>query len=161
MKKKILQLVAVFVAALTGQPALAQTEFTVGDFTYQVLEDDPTAVALKQAAATIEGAVVIPSAVENEEEVTYTVKQILGYAFNSTGITSVTIPAQLRLLREPCQHTHRGRRGDSDTQQRLLRHIRLQRRREDRLSGPQPEGQRCRHGLWQQRDERGVRRQRD
>ena len=94
MKKKILQLVAVFVAALTGQPALAQTEFTVGDFTYQVLEDDPTAVALKQAAATIEGAVVIPPAVENEE-VTYTVKQILGYAFSSTGITSVTIPASV------------------------------------------------------------------
>ena len=54
-----------FVLALITSVAIAQTEFTVNDFTYRVL-DDGASVALVGAPAEVAGELVIPPKVADE-----------------------------------------------------------------------------------------------
>jgi len=89
MKKLIFSTVLFFVAIAIG----AQTTFIVGNFTYSVTDEENHKVSIAKAeAATLTGALVIPSSV-TYETVTYAVTSVKESGFNGTGITSVTIPA--------------------------------------------------------------------
>ena len=82
-----------FLFVLTAIAGWAQTTFTQGDFTYTVTDEDAKTVSIAEAeAATLTGAITIPSSV-TYETVTYTVTSIADYGFSSNeGITEVTIP---------------------------------------------------------------------
>ena len=84
-----------FLFVLTAIAGWAQTTFTQGDFTYTVTDEDAKTVSIAKAeAATLTGALVIPTSV-TEAEVTYAVTSVGASGFNGTGITSVTIPASV------------------------------------------------------------------
>ena len=82
-----------FLFVLTAIAGWAQTTFTQGDFTYTVTDEDAKTVSIAKAeAATLTGALVIPTSVSNNA-VTYTVTSIADYGFSSNeDITEVTIP---------------------------------------------------------------------
>ena len=82
-----------FLFVLTAIAGWAQTTFTQGDFTYTVTDEDAKTVSIAKAeAATLTGAVVIPSSV-TYEMVTYTVTSIADNGFYmNEDITEVTIP---------------------------------------------------------------------
>ena len=82
-----------FLFILTAIAGWAQTTFPQGDFTYTVTDEDAKTVSIAEAeAATLTGALVIPSSV-TYETVTYTVTSIADYGFGSNeDITEVTIP---------------------------------------------------------------------
>ncbi len=85
------------IALLTMMPvgAWAQTQFTQGDFTYTVTDEENHKVSIAKAEeVTLTGALVIPSSVTHEA-VTYSVTSVKESGFNGTGITSVTIPASV------------------------------------------------------------------
>ena len=88
--KKLLSLCLLLMTAIAGW---AQTEFTVGNFKYTVTDEDAKTVSIAEAeAATLTGAITIPSSV-TYETVTYTVTSIADYGFGSNeDITEVTIP---------------------------------------------------------------------
>ena len=88
--KKLLSLCLLLLTAIAGW---AQTTFTQGDFTYTVTDEDAKTVSIAEAeAATLTGAITIPSSV-TYETVTYTVTSIADYGFGSNeDITEVTIP---------------------------------------------------------------------
>ena len=84
-------------ALLTLLPAAmwAQTTFTQGDFTYTVTDEDAKTVSIAKAeAATLTGALVIPTSVTESGE-TYAVTSIADYAFQGQSISSVTIPTSI------------------------------------------------------------------
>ncbi len=84
-----------FLFVLTAIAGWAQTTFTQGDFTYTVTDEDAKTVSIAKAeAATLTGALVIPTSV-TEAEVTYTVTSIAENAFQGQSITSVTIPSSI------------------------------------------------------------------
>ena len=85
-----------FLFVLTAIAGWAQTAFTQGNFTYTVTDEDAKTVSIAKAeAATLTGAVVIPSSV-TYETVTYTVTSIADTGFsNNSGITGVTLPNTL------------------------------------------------------------------
>ena len=86
-----------FLFVLTAIAGWAQepTTFTQGDFTYTVTDEDAKTVSIAKAeAATLTGALVIPSSV-TYEEVTYAVTSVGASGFNGTGITGVTFPASV------------------------------------------------------------------
>ena len=90
--KKLLSLCLLLLTAIAGW---AQTTFTQGDFTYTVTDEDAKTVSIAKAeAATLTGALVIPTSV-TEAEVTYAVTSVADYAFQSQSITSVTIPTSI------------------------------------------------------------------
>ena len=77
----------------------AQTEFTVDDFTYRVL-DDETTVALVSAPAEISGDVVIPEMVSYDAK-EYTVTEIGASAFSGrSAVTTVSLPNTVTTLGE-------------------------------------------------------------
>ena len=82
-----------FLFVLLAISGWAQTTFTQGDFTYTVTDEDAKTVSIAEAeAATLTGAITIPSSV-TYETVTYTVTSIADYGFGSNeDITEVTIP---------------------------------------------------------------------
>ena len=82
-----------FLFVLMAIAGWAQTTFTQGDFTYTVTDEDAKTVSIAEAeAATLTGAITIPSSV-TYETVTYTVTSIADYGFGSNeDITEVTIP---------------------------------------------------------------------
>ena len=82
-----------FLFVLTAIAGWTQTTFTQGDFTYTVTDEDAKTVSIAKAeAATLTGAIAIPSSVSNNA-VTYTVTSIADYGFYSNeDITEVTIP---------------------------------------------------------------------
>ena len=85
------------IALLTMMPvgAWAQTQFTQGDFTYTVTDEENHKVSIAKAEeATLTGALVIPTSV-TEAEVTYAVTSVADWAFQSQSITSVTIPTSI------------------------------------------------------------------
>ena len=87
-----------FLFVLTAIAGWAQTTFTQGDFTYTVTDEDAKTVSIAKAeAATLTGALVIPTSV-TEAEVTYAVTSVGASGFNGTGITSVTIPASVMTI---------------------------------------------------------------
>ena len=93
--KKLLSLCLLLLTAIAGW---AQTKFTQGDFTYTVTDEDAKTVSIAKAeAATLTGALVIPTSV-TEAEVTYAVTSVGASGFNGTGITSVTIPASVMTI---------------------------------------------------------------
>ena len=84
-----------FLFVLTAIAGWAQTTFTQGDFTYTVTDEDAKTVSIAKAeAATLTGALVIPTSV-TEAEVTYAVTSVADWAFQSQSITSVTIPSSI------------------------------------------------------------------
>ena len=86
-----------FVLALITSVAIAQTEFTVNDFTYRVL-DDGASVALVGAPAEVAGELVIPPKVADEAK-EYTVTEIGERAFESRyALTSVVIPNTVKTI---------------------------------------------------------------
>ena len=90
--KKLLSLCLLLLTTIAGW---AQTEFTVGNFTYTVTDEVNHYVAIAKAdEATFTSALVIPSSV-TYEAVTYAVTSVEASGFNGTGITSVTIPASV------------------------------------------------------------------
>ena len=78
---------------LVGGSAWAQT-FTQGNLKFTVTDAVAKTVSVAKATNSIEGDLVLPSTVSNEG-VTYTVTTVVGSAFSSTAITSVTIPASV------------------------------------------------------------------
>ena len=82
-----------FLFVLTAIAGWAQTTFTQGDFTYTVTDEDAKTVSIAKAeAATLTGAIAIPSSVSNNA-VTYTVTSIADYGFGSNeDINEVTFP---------------------------------------------------------------------
>ena len=90
--KKLLSLCLLLLTTIAGW---AQTTFTQGDFTYTVTDEDAKTVSIAKAeAATLTGALVIPTSV-TEAEVTYAVTSVADYAFQDQSITSVTIPSSI------------------------------------------------------------------
>ena len=90
--KKLLSLCLLLLTAIAGW---AQTEFTVGNFTYTVTDEVNHYVAIAKAdEATFTSALVIPSSV-TYDAVTYTVTSVGASGFYETGITSVTIPSSV------------------------------------------------------------------
>ena len=87
--KKLLFTLAIVLAATTA--AAQSATFTVGNYNYKLLDGQTVAVA---KGMNLSGDIVIPSSV-TYENVTYTVTQIMGYAFESSVITGVTIPASI------------------------------------------------------------------
>ena len=84
-----------FLFVLTAIAGWAQTTFTQGDFTYTVTDEDAKTVSIAKAeAATLTGALVIPTSVTESGE-TYAVTSIADWAFQSQSITSVTIPTSI------------------------------------------------------------------
>ena len=84
-----------FLFVLTAIAGWAQTTFTQGDFTYTVTDEDAKTVSIAKAeAATLTGALVIPTSVTESNE-TYAVTSIAENAFQSQSITSVTIPSSI------------------------------------------------------------------
>ena len=90
-----------FLFVLTAIAGWAQTTFTQGDFTYTVTDEDAKTVSIAKAeAATLTGAVIIPSSV-TYETVTYTVTSIADYGFYSNeDITEVTLPSTVTSIGE-------------------------------------------------------------
>jgi len=84
-----------FLFVLTAIAGWAQTTFTQGDFTYTVTDEDAKTVSIAKAeAATLTGALVIPTSVTESGE-TYAVTSIADYAFQGQSISSVTIPTSI------------------------------------------------------------------
>ena len=71
--------------------AAQEQTFTVGNYNFKRLDAKTVAVA---KGVGVSGDIVIPSSVAYEK-VNYTVTQILGYAFENSVITGVTIPASI------------------------------------------------------------------
>ncbi|MBQ9203588.1 MAG: leucine-rich repeat protein [Prevotella sp.] len=89
-----------FLFVLTAIAGWAQepTTFTQGDFTYTVTDEDAKTVSIAKAeAATLTGALVIPTSVTESGE-TYAVTSIADYAFQGQSITSVTIPSSIMTI---------------------------------------------------------------
>ena len=96
--RKIYKQLLIALLALIPVGAWAQTTFTQGDFTYTVTDEDAKTVSIAKAeAATLTGALVIPTSV-TEAEVTYAVTAVGESGFNGTGITSVTVPASVMTI---------------------------------------------------------------
>ena len=97
--KKLLSLCLLLMTAIAGWAQEAEpTTFTQDDFTYTVTDENAKTVSIAKAeAATLTGALVIPSSV-TEAEVTYAVTAVGASGFYETGITSVTIPASVMTI---------------------------------------------------------------
>jgi uncharacterized repeat protein (TIGR02543 family) len=93
--RKFYQQMLIALLAMFPVGAWAQTTFTQGDFTYTVTDEDAKTVSIAKAeAATLTGALVIPTSVTESGE-TYAVTSIADYAFQGQSITSVTIPSSI------------------------------------------------------------------
>ena len=96
--RTIYQQMLIALLAMIPVGAWAQTTFTQGDFTYTVTDEDAKTVSIAKAeAATLTGALVIPSNV-TYETVTYAVTSVGDGGFYGPEITSVTIPASVMTI---------------------------------------------------------------
>ena len=92
MRKKLLSICLLLFIVIS---AVAQTEFTVGNFKYTVTDEGKKTVSIaKDDEAELSGALVIPTNV-TYQEVSYAVTSVAESGFNGTGLTSITIPASV------------------------------------------------------------------
>jgi hypothetical protein len=87
---KIMKKLLLFSACVLNTIFAMAQNFTVGDINYSVTSTNLSTVAVDQNKSIV-GDLIIPSAV-SYDNVTYTVTSIVRNAFESSGITSVSIP---------------------------------------------------------------------